>query len=137
MTEPTRQLPGVKGQWILAAECPPTGADADADGDVRIYFQHAQADGHFYHFDDVSPDQYWCPADSKDPRPFTLPAAPAPRQAAEGKRNIDDLMVGTDGVVVAFADDKTAWFIYEQNGGEDYPRNLQWHQLPPLPDREV
>lgn len=85
MTTPTpRQLPGVKGQWILCSDCPPTEADGDADIDVRVYFQHAQADGHFCHFADVSPDQYWCPSDSKDHRPFTLPAEPTPKQTAAG-----------------------------------------------------
>jgi hypothetical protein len=134
MTEPTRQLPGVKGQWILAAECPPTGADADADGDVRIYFQHAQADGHFYHFDDVSLNQYWCPADSKDPRPFTLPAAPAPEQAAAVRRKFVQLIPHPHGHTLwAIADDGTAWLA----GQDDYYPDDNWRQLPPLPDREV
>jgi hypothetical protein len=134
MTEPTRQLPGVKGQFILCSDCQPTKADGNRFG-IDIYV--CIGNGEYKTIEEIGPCEYWRPVLKRDPRPFTLPALPAPEQAAEGKRNIDDLMVGTDGVVVAFADDKTAWFIYEQNGGKDYPRNLQWHQLPPLPDREV
>jgi hypothetical protein len=131
MTEPTRQLPGVKGQWILCSDCPPTKADGDHDEDVRIYFKHAQSDSHFCHFGDVSPDQYWCTADSKDPRPFTLPAAPAPEQAAAGARLFDKLTGNADGSLLwAVADDGTAW-------ERDRAGSCTWEQLPPLPDREV
>jgi hypothetical protein len=135
----TRQLPGVKGQWILCSECPPTEADVDVDGEVRTYLPDPHAWGSEYRkLSDLGPHDYWCPSDHADPRPFTLPALPAPEQAAAVKRKFVQLIPHPHGHTLwAIADDKTAWFIYEQNGGEDYPRNLRWHQLLPLPDREV
>jgi hypothetical protein len=132
MPHPTeaRQLPGVKGQWILCSDCPPTKADVDHDEDVRIYFKHAQSDSHFCHFGDVRPDQYWCPADAQDPRPFTLPAAPAPEQAAAVKRKFVQLVTNPQATAIyAVADDGTAWI-----SSEDLPA---WIEMADLPTREV
>jgi hypothetical protein len=127
MTEPTRQLPGVKGQWILAAECPPTEADADDDADVHVY--DGNYNGAAYaEYQSVFPDQYWRPGDKNDPRPFTLPAAPAPEQAAAVKRKFVQVTRGAD-YEYAVADDGTAWKAFKGSG--------DWHQLPSLPDREV
>jgi hypothetical protein len=81
--ESTRQLPGVKGQWILAADCPPTEADVDVDGEVRTYAPDPDASGdEWRNLPDLGPHDYWCPADHADPRPFCLSVAPADEEAA-------------------------------------------------------
>jgi hypothetical protein len=132
MTEPTRQLPGVKGQWILAADCRPSHEEADDDGDVHVY--DGNYNGAAYaEYQSVFPDQYWRPGDKNDPRPFTLPAAPAPEQAAAGARLFDKLTGNADGRSLwAVADDGTAWERTSTSRS-----SLSWRQLPPLPDREV
>ena len=131
MTEPTRQLPGVKGQWILAADCPPIKADGDQDGEVRI----ARSDHWVYaRWHEVKNYQYWQPRMYLDPRPFALPAAPAPapKQAASTERLFDKIAQG-GGCVYAVADDGTAWVspVYELHGV------WGWEQIEPLPSRDA
>jgi hypothetical protein len=135
MTEPTRQLPGVKGQWILAAECPPTEADADTNGDVLVWPRDKFYCGRIIESpENVEPNRYWRPCDHADPRPFTLPALPAPEQAAAVKRKFVQLIPHPHGHTLwAIADDGTAWLA----GQDDYYPDDNWRQLPPLPDREV
>lgn len=127
MTESTRQLPGVKGQWILCSQCSPTEADTDADGEVRVYVpgyawvtEHRKPAG-------LKRSDYWCPADYLDTRPFTLPAAPAPATSTE-RRFVQLTSSADDSVLLAIADDGTAWWA-RCNG--------PWQQLDPLPPREA
>lgn len=129
MTEPTR-LPGVKGSWILCFECPPTKADCDSDGEVRVYNPSAGPGCKWNPPYLVQQHDHWCPADHADPRPFTLPSA-APPQPAAGARKFDTLSGNTDGSILwAVADDGTAWERARTRLG-------YWRQLPSLPDREV
>lgn len=105
----TRQLPGVKGQWILAADYPPS--------DLAKYEETANG-------------QYWRPHHHADPRPFTLPAAPAPEQAAVFKRKFAQLVTHPQGTAIyAVADDGTAWI-----SSKELP---DWIEIADLPDREV
>jgi hypothetical protein len=131
MAEPTRQLPGVKGQWILAADCPPTEADAYGDSEGRTYiWTWTGIEFDQILWDAVSADMYWCPASTDDPRPFTLPAAPAPEQAAAVARLFDKLTQTRDGkAILAVANDGTAWISVSDHE--------QWRQIAPLPDRET
>lgn len=129
MTEPTRQLPGVKGQWILAADCPPIKADGDNQGDVLIAFS---SHWDYAEWHEVKNYQYWSPSFINDPRPFALPAAPAPEQAASTERLFDKIAQG-GGCVYAVADDGTAWVspVYELHGV------WAWEQIEPLPLRDA
>ena len=133
MPHPTeaRQLPGVKGQWILCSECPPTEADGDSEGEVRIYYPDPRAWGSEYRkVAAIHPSDHWCPDDRKDPRPFTLPAAPAPEQPATVKRKFVQLVCHPKGTAIyAVADDGTAWI-----SSEDLP---DWVEMGDLPNREV
>ena len=131
MPHPTeaRQLPGVKGQWILCSECPPTEVDATIEGHVRIYYPD-QPEPAYIVIADLRLDEYWCPPDSKDPRPITLPAAPVPEQPATVKRKFVQLGCHPSGTAIfAVADDGTAW-----TSSEDLP---DWNEVGDLPDREV
>ena len=111
MTEPTRQLPGVKGQWILAADCPLTEADGDENGHVRVASPDVEDWWGYVHWSDVRTDQYWIPEFNyfnNDTRPLALPAAPAPEQAASTERFFDKI-AQDGGWVYAVTDDGTAW----------------------------
>lgn len=107
-TPTPRQLPGVKGQWILTADFPPNEL---AKYEVTLE------------------EQYWRPHHHADPRPFTLPAETM--QAPAGERKFVHVtgiqMKGNREIIYAVADDGTAWFV----------DNEAWRQLPSLPDREV
>lgn len=132
MPHPTeaRQLPGVKGQWILCSDCPPTEADVDDDGEIRIYFPDHRPGSAYMKIADLRLDEYWCPPDHKDPRPFALPAAPVPEQAAAGKRKFVQLVCHPNGTAIyAVADDGTAWI-----SSEELP---DWIEMSDLPTREV
>jgi hypothetical protein len=134
MTEPTRQLPGVKGQWILAADCRPLYVDTNLNGEVRVYEPIEKTYTYYRKLANIGPSDYWCPSDHADPRPFTLPAAPAPEQHAAVKRKFVQLIPHPHGHTLwAIADDGTAWLA----GQDDYYPDDNWRQLPPLPDREV
>jgi len=121
----TRQLPGVKGQFILCAECPPIQADADSDGDVCI----AVLDGltlDYQKWNLVRPDQYWRTVAYQDYRLFVL--KPAPSWGNE--RKIVQLVCHAKGqAIYAVADDGTAWI-----SSQEHP---EWIEMAPLPDREV
>jgi hypothetical protein len=161
MTEPTR-LPGVKGSWILAAECPPTETDADSDGDVCVHDPSSDVGYEWFKTENVRPNEYWCPVHTCDHRPFTLPSAtPTPPQPAapltseqaaslscglEQARNMEfadppaerrlfkQLIPSPDGNTLwAIADDGTAW-LAAQDG---YDEDANWRQIPSLPDREA
>jgi hypothetical protein len=120
MAKPTRQLPGVKGQWILCSECPPTEADADTDGDICVDDLSSDVGYEWFKPENVRPHEYWVPAHACDPRPFTQPVVGA---------RLFDTLSGNAEVVFAVADDKTGWVL-------DHPRG-DWRQLPSLPDREA
>ena len=129
MTESTRQLPGVKGQWILCSECAPTEEDTDDDGEVRVYDLGSEwgRGSEWRNPAALDPSDYWCPPDYLDPRPFTLPAAPAPATSTE-RRFVQLTSNADDTVLRAIADDGTAWWA-RCNG--------PWQQLDPLPPREA
>lgn len=77
-TTEAHQLPGVKGQWILCSECPPTAANADKEGDVQLHTTSFPRHGfRFDKFQNVLPIEYWRPIDCLDTRPFTLPTIAA------------------------------------------------------------
>lgn len=123
MTDPPTpiQLPGVKGQWILAAECPPDRALPRWNGhDITKY--------------EATPDeQYWRPLHHDDPRPFTLPAETTPQHTETVGRKYDKLISHHNGKsILAVADDGTAWVANDTYGG-----TYDWRQLTSLPDREV
>ena len=127
--ENDRRLPGVKGQWILCSECPPTEGDTDQDGEVRVYVPGATWGSEYRKPSDLGPSDHWCPADDLDRRPWTLPAAPAPATSTE--RRFVQLTSNADGSLLwAVADDGTAW-------ERDRTGICTWQQLSPLPPREV
>ena len=139
MTEPARQLPGVKGQWILCSDCPPIEADGDQNGDVLI----ARSDHWGYvHWHKVKNCQYWQRRMHLDPRPFTLPAAPAPditlpavpapEQTASTERLFVQI-VRSDRHMYAVADDGTAWV----SPVNELPGIWSWTQIEPLPSRDA
>lgn len=140
MTEPARQLPGVKGQWILCSDCPPIEADGDQNGDVLIarsdhgkaYYFSPSDDWGYAHWHKVKNCQYWQPRMHLDPRPFTLPAAPALKQAASTERLFNKI-VQADGCVYAIADDGTAWV----SPVNELPGIWSWTQIEPLPPRDA
>jgi hypothetical protein len=134
MTTPTpRQLPGVKGQWILCSDCPPVDTDVDIDGEVQVI-----DNVHNYGFickppHEVDAHEYWSPNPLNDPRPFTLPAETTPQQTEVVARKYDKLTSHTNGIsILAVADDGTAWYAKDAWGD-----TTDWRQLPSLPDREV
>ena len=140
MPHPTeaRQLPGVKGQWILCSECPPTEADSDDGVDVQVATRDL-ADWSFLPWSQVQADRYWLPVFddffADDPRPITLPAAPAPEQLATVKRKFVQLGFHPSGTAIyAVADDGTAWITSNQASSVDIPH---WVEIGDLPDREV
>jgi hypothetical protein len=135
MPHPTeaRQLPGVKGQWILCSDCPPTEADGDDDGDVQVADRNLRS-WEFQNWSEVTADRYWLPSSNDsfadDPRPFALPAAPVPEQAATVKRKFVQLVCHPKGTAIyAVADDGTAWI-----SSEELP---DWIEMSDLPTREV
>ena len=131
MTKPTRQLPGVKGQWILAADCPPTEADGDENGHVRVASPDVKDWWGYVHWSDVRTDRYWIPEFNyfnKDSRPLVLPAAPAPEQTASTERLFVQI-VRSDRHVYAVADDGTAWVRHASE--------VDWSQIEPLPSRDT
>lgn len=126
--ENDRRLPGVKGQWILCSECPPTEEDTDDDGEVRVYVFSCTWGSEYRKPTDLHPSDHWCPADHLDHRPFTQPGAP--EQAAAGKRKFVQLVCHPKGTAIyAVADDGTAWI-----SSQDCP---DWIEMADLPDREV
>ena len=135
MTEPTRQLPGVKGQWILCSDCPPIEADGDQNGDVRVASPDIEDCWGYLHWSDVKADRYWIPEfdySNNDPRPFALPAVPAPEQTASTERLFVQI-VRSDRHMYAVADDGTAWVspVHKLDGV------WSWRQIEPLPSRDA
>lgn len=129
MSTPTpRQLPGVKGQWIKASDCPPTAADADRDGDIRVYLDNYEWGAYYKKLEFINPDDYWCPADFVDTRPFTL--KPATTQPATTERRIVQLACHPKGTAIyAVADDGTAWVSSQERP--------DWNQMAALPPRDA
>lgn len=133
MSTPThRQLPGVKGQWILCSDCPPTAADADRDGDVCVW-PDGSDDWRYLLFSDVAPSDYWLPACwdcslKEDLRPFTLEPVSTPPATTE--RRIVQLACHPEGTAIyAVADDGTVWVL-----SETIP---DWSQIENLPPRDA
>lgn len=121
-----RELPGVKGQWILCSDCPPTPNDIDRHRVVQVYGTRVPRRAFRYEqVQDVMPIEYWRPLDYLDTRPFTL--EPASIQPVTAERRIVQLSRHGDLVYVA-ADDGTAWVRYA---------DLDWRQIPALPPREA
>ena len=140
MSHPTeaRQLPGVKGQWILCSECPPTAVDVHPDGSGHVQATTPYLGWSYLHWSQVRADQYWRPllwdeSFAQDSRPFTVPPAPAPDQPeppATIKRKIVQLVCHAKGTAIyAIADDGTAWI-----SSEEIP---EWIEMADLPTREV
>lgn len=86
-----RQLPGVKGQWILCSDCPPTEEWADSAGQVQTYSEGDPWGAKHLAVENVMPTIYWRPTTYIDTRPLTPPAAPT--QPLKGNQIPEDLLL--------------------------------------------
>lgn len=109
----------------------PTEADSDSAGDVVIRLNHDQWDmTEWYNVSESTPWLAFNPADAAN----FLNNVAAAVEAGRARRIIStNRTVHPNGVAIidAVADDGTAWWVAQ---GDD---ENGWHQLPPLPDREV
>lgn len=94
----------------------PTEDDADVFGDVIVGDGTAWEEANWY---DVEPGQAWL---------AFKPATTTKRRIISTNRTVHPNGVA---IIDAVADDGTGWWVAQ---GDD---ENGWHQLPPLPDREV
>lgn len=125
--------------WITDRR--PTEADGDSDGDVLARY-HPDSDGHCYlhwsHVGEATPWRHWSrwqpPALPPLPDQYfqpSQPTKPSPRRFVSVTRTVHEFGHTID----AIDEDGVAWWMALTT--DDPYQEPEWHQLTPLPGREV